>query len=355
MYSISYGQTAEEFYKRGNIKSDFQDVEGAMADFSRAIELDSLNPKYYIARGNERIIRYHFSEAINDFTKGIEIDRMCDECYFRRGKTKVEQWDYIGAIVDLNHALEINPENPEFIVFRGCIKSKMTDYQGAISDITAGIMADSLSSNNIYGYFNLAYAKRNLQDYGGAITNYSTILKIDSLTPEAYLERGNTKAEQKKDLEAIDDYNLEIKNYPKSYKSHLNKGLCHMNINEDDSALVDFNHVIDICTEKLSFYPPIDEIDSNGNYRLISHYEDNFLSDAYFNQGKVKYKIKDFIGSISDLNKALEFNPLSANAYYFRGLSKVKSAQKESGCSDLLNAKRFGSKEADEALEIFCK
>ncbi|MFY8064976.1 MAG: tetratricopeptide repeat protein, partial [Flavobacterium sp.] len=38
--SLSCRQTAEEYFKRGLSKYDSQDYKGAIADFSKAIELD---------------------------------------------------------------------------------------------------------------------------------------------------------------------------------------------------------------------------------------------------------------------------------------------------------------------------
>ncbi len=45
-------------------------------------------------------------------------------------------------------------------------------------------------------------------------------------------------------------------------------------------------------------------------------------AEYYFNQGFVKYDLKDFHGAIADYTKAIEINPDYANAYNNRGDAK---------------------------------
>ena len=67
-----------------------------------------------------------------------------------------------------------------------------------------------------------------------------------------------------------------------------------------------------------------------------------------------KAVIKDYKGAIQDFNKAIELNPDLAEAYYNRGIAKIKSGQKDDGCLDFSKAGELGSAKAYEAIKEVC-
>lgn len=74
-----YSQTAVDFYERGGAKYDLQDYRGAVADYTKAIEL-----------------KPDFAEAYND-----------------RGVAKDDLMDYQGAVADYTTAIKLKPEYAE--------------------------------------------------------------------------------------------------------------------------------------------------------------------------------------------------------------------------------------------------
>ena len=67
----------KNFYKSGNKKLDEGDYQGALDDYSKAIELDPENPEIYIARGDVRSVCNmadgNYQGAIDDYSKAIEL------------------------------------------------------------------------------------------------------------------------------------------------------------------------------------------------------------------------------------------------------------------------------------------
>jgi len=45
--------------------------------------------------------------------------------------------------------------------------------------------------------------------------------------------------------------------------------------------------------------------------------------EDYFNSGKAKIELKDYLGAIQDLTKAIELNPSDARTYIGRGMAKA--------------------------------
>ncbi len=62
--SLSYCQTAEEYFNKANNKSDSKDYQGAIVDYTKAIEL---NPNYsdaYVNRGDTKTKIQDFQGAL---------------------------------------------------------------------------------------------------------------------------------------------------------------------------------------------------------------------------------------------------------------------------------------------------
>lgn len=72
-------------------------------------------------------------------------------------------------------------------------------------------------------------------------------------------------------------------------------------------------------------------------------------------RGNAKRLLYDYPGSIADFTKAIEIAPENAEAFHNRGLSKIESGEKESGCQDLNKARELGFAKADETIKKYCQ
>ena len=67
--------------------------------------------KAYINRGHAKIQLNDYSGAIADSTKAIEINPENEKAYINHGYAKIQLKDYSGAIEDLSKVIELNPNN----------------------------------------------------------------------------------------------------------------------------------------------------------------------------------------------------------------------------------------------------
>ncbi len=67
-------QTAEDFSKRGVAKEKKGDLVGAIADYSKAIELDPKDTIAYFNRGGAKQMKGDLDGAIADYSKAIELN-----------------------------------------------------------------------------------------------------------------------------------------------------------------------------------------------------------------------------------------------------------------------------------------
>ena len=112
-------QNAGECFDSGTDKLIKHDWDGAIAEFSKAIELAPTDTRAYNTRGMAKKNKGDLDGAIADFSKAIELDPKDAWAYFNRGMAKMTKGDLDGAIVDCSKAIELNPKYAWAYNYRG--------------------------------------------------------------------------------------------------------------------------------------------------------------------------------------------------------------------------------------------
>jgi tetratricopeptide (TPR) repeat protein len=98
------------YYNRAQARRLKNDTAGAIADYTRAIELGSTNPAAYNNRGNARAENNDRDGAIADYTRAIELKPNYARAYYNRAVAKKDKGDTKGAAADFKHAQQLDPE-----------------------------------------------------------------------------------------------------------------------------------------------------------------------------------------------------------------------------------------------------
>jgi tetratricopeptide (TPR) repeat protein len=99
------------FWYRAADKLKKGNLDGAIADYSKAIELNPADPDAYDNRGVARLRKGDLDKAIADFNSAIELDPGRSIPYSGRGIARMRQGDSKAAIADFNKAVELDPNN----------------------------------------------------------------------------------------------------------------------------------------------------------------------------------------------------------------------------------------------------
>lgn len=106
--SLSYSQTAEEYFQRGVSKVNLENYQGAIADYSKAIEI---NPKFSDAYYNRGYLKNNLEEdyeaAITDYTMAITLSPNDSDPYCARGDTKYNLGQTDSACLDWQKSEEL--------------------------------------------------------------------------------------------------------------------------------------------------------------------------------------------------------------------------------------------------------
>ena len=104
---VSFGQTADEYFDSGYDKAEAKDYYGAIADYTKAIEINPNDAAAYRNRGISKARNGDYYGAIADYTKAIEINPNYAYAYYARGVVKYYLGDNNGACQDARKAQDL--------------------------------------------------------------------------------------------------------------------------------------------------------------------------------------------------------------------------------------------------------
>lgn len=143
-------------YKDATAKYQLGDFMGAVAGYTRAIELNPGFTEAYYSRAICQSRLGSYDQALNDFNKVSELDPTHADAIFNRAfYVKEKTGDFEGAIEDYNRFLELRneEEHPYALNNRGYARFRLGDLQAAIKDINQSLDIDPA---NAYAFRNRA-------------------------------------------------------------------------------------------------------------------------------------------------------------------------------------------------------
>jgi tetratricopeptide (TPR) repeat protein len=136
-----------DLVNRGIEKAQNGDVDGAIANFNRAIELNPKDDAPYYNRAQAKKLKNDTTGAIADYTKAIELGSLNPAAYNNRGNARAETKDWDGAISDYTRAIELKPNYARAYYNRAVAKKEKGDRNGAAADFKrAGQLDPQLAS-----------------------------------------------------------------------------------------------------------------------------------------------------------------------------------------------------------------
>ncbi len=196
-------EDAAAYIRRGVSCLKKAQIEDAVSDFNKAIDLDPGKAVAYIARGSAYYKLDRLDVAISDFNKAIAINPEAAVAYQNRGSVyyRLDRIDH--AISDYNKAIEINPDFSVAYQDRGTIYHQQGRLYNAISDYSKAL---ELSPEDAvtYNYRGIAYFSR--EQYKKAFEDFDRAIELNPKYADAYINRGSYYHTKKRYSKAIADY-----------------------------------------------------------------------------------------------------------------------------------------------------
>jgi len=128
---------AAAYNRSGYHKKRDGDLDGAIADYTRAIELKPAADKaalVYYNRGSAKEEQGDVDGAIEDYTNAIELDPADADAYNNRGYARKGNADLNGAIEDFTQAIQLEPHHADAYEGRSLVRRAKGDLDGACAD-----------------------------------------------------------------------------------------------------------------------------------------------------------------------------------------------------------------------------
>jgi len=245
----------------------------------------------YNNRGLAYFSGEEYDKAIADFSRALELNRDYAEGYNNRGLVYHKKGEYDKAVSDYSEAIKINPECLKAYLNRGQLYRVNKEYGKAASDFRRVIEIAPLDTT---GYFYLAHTDLTLGKKEESIAIYNKILEIDPENAEAYYNLGVISADKGNKKQAIVLFNKALEVDP-WYTPAFDKLIQFYAGEKDEGKL-------------MALYK-----------KAVANKLDNF--DAYYNIGNLYSSIGKDKDAIALYRKAAEINPGSAKTYAALGSS----------------------------------
>lgn len=145
-------QSATDYYNRGVERQSKGDLNAAIADYTKAIELDPKSFSAYNNRGNVRQDRGDFKGAISDFMKAADINPQYATAYFNLAYAYQSRNDFQGAIQQYGKAIAVKPDYAMAYANRGLCQLYAGSDAEAQKDFDRSIELNGQMKSSLDGY-----------------------------------------------------------------------------------------------------------------------------------------------------------------------------------------------------------
>jgi tetratricopeptide (TPR) repeat protein len=148
------------------------------------------------------------ARAIADYTRAIQIDPKFESALINRGVIHERRGDYDQAIADYSKAIKLNAKGVTVLahVNRGIAYQKKGEFDRAIADHTQAIKL----SNAPGAYFNRGNAFAGKGDHAPAIADFTKAIELEPNSANAYRARGAAYERQGDATRAQADYGTSL-------------------------------------------------------------------------------------------------------------------------------------------------
>lgn len=353
-------ELADAYFKRGKAYDKRDEEKNALADFSKAIDLQ---PKFAKASLWKAAVEHsadfdedRFIAAIDailqvnpDFTggrvfKGWALYRKGDkasakaefdiaikllasqfvgektaELLNERGDAFRGKEEYERAIADYNEALRLKPDFDEAYIKLGNAYFQKEDYDHALSAFTDAI---GVQPDYVDAYASRAAAYRKKQAWDKAIADYDAAISRNPAGAVLYDYRGACLREKGDNERAADNFRKAIELNPKLADAYIGLALIHRDKKEWDQAIENFKAAVALKPSNEGYLNLLGiayRLKGDSDSAMVSYEKalvlNPKLADAHVGKAILFRDKKDYDAAIAETNAAIAIEPENANHY----------------------------------------
>ena len=298
---------------------------------------DNTDARYY--RADLRIDLNDFKGAIADYTKVIEL-RPTSDSYAKRAELYYDLGDFKHAITDYSAALS-SEKDKNYYNKRGEANFKLGKNTSALLDFNAAIRMDDKYTAALTNRGKLHEKKGNLND---ALDDYTTALSYEN--KNVFLENRirDIKAKIKENRKQISIFSQYIDYKPTDAGPYYDRGMAYKSLRDNLNAVADFNKAIELDAMLYDAYKARAEVkeETNDFVGMINDYK-KYIDlkpndiDVLITLANVLVMDKQYTDALNYVSTAIKLNPADMTLYLFRATIYDQSKNFKGAIADYKN------------------
>lgn len=276
-------------------------------------EAEKMNSNYPFIHFHRSFIHYeqqNLDEALTSINRAIEyVDQWTDAIY-QKGILHFERNEYEKASDEFQKVVDITPDNRQIYEDICCI---MDEHNPSLS-IESGEIARRISHDDYHVHYHLAIAYQNAKKYERALEILEEIIEncsIDNRVARAKLNKMSTFDLTERPKKAINIADSIIQNHEDQYairNAHGYRGRLYSRLGKHQEALDDLDIFIERANANLDSQDkdiPIDEFISTDETMDTKRQ----LAASYFYRGVSRIKLNERQSGMEDIGIAIDYEP----------------------------------------------
>lgn len=285
--SVKTDSLDEKYRKSGDAKLSDGDLNGALDEYDKALQLNPKNAMAHYGRGRVHLATASYSEALTDLNRAVAIDPDFTSAHIARIGILMYKRDFSSALIDASKVVQLEPDNALAFYERGLCNGEVGNRIAAINDLCRARALLSQSGDSM----------------GCEFINFSL--------SKQYQENGRYAAYQKEYQTALENFNQAISVNPGSASTLLARAAVEHEMGSDQAALSDYDRAIEVAP---------------------------LLADAYKQRGTFYYETNAYELAQVDLTRALTMSPTDPELYNCRGLALEAMGKTDAASADYKKA-----------------
>jgi tetratricopeptide (TPR) repeat protein len=217
------------------------------------------------------------------------------------------------------------------------------------------------NSNIAQAYFiqsKIDYIEGNTQ---GSLKSINAALNLKKSDAEYLKQRIDLNIDLKEYTNALDDINKLIKINPYQIDNYISKADLLFKTDQFDEAISLSNSILEILPDN----PDVLYLSGKSHYKNKNYFEAlkavnqslqiKSNKDYFELRGDIYFATNTYEFAIKDYSMCLDFEAYNGDVYAKKGLARLKLGDKTGACSDWEKGKRYGSYDAVNYLEKYCR
>lgn len=227
---------------RAAAKMDTYDYSGAVADFSRGLDMAPSNIGLMHGRAQALERLGHYKKALLDYDTAIQIAPKNAALFTGRALIHAQLDNMDAAFRDLDKAQKLAPRNVETLALMGGLYTEVGEFEKAID-----LFDEAIDLKPEIGrlYLRRGLARMKAGDWDKSLKDLTTAIEMENGLPDAYLLRAMVHRDADRYDEALADYSAAIEGDPTLSGAWQGRGLLHMDMKNFDKA----RHDLDIAAQ----------------------------------------------------------------------------------------------------------